>query len=256
MPAIKNYSSRAERLATCLDVYNAGRSGLSPVSYPVIFDRLVNSYTPNVAVIAIGSGDRRDMSTGFYTLERDPISREITKLKPKLMGLSAQRLRLDPILSRSALATFLMYRLKALLALDLPRTEKKIVPTSEPTERKRVTELLVHVFRDINKRTPLVVLYLDRIDYGANSKAVIDTSKASFQEFKQIITNAANEVEIPFIATGDYLIKQYAKHGQPGHGFSNKKPRSGHLNDLGHQATAQALVDLLTSQGIQCTASQ
>ena len=108
-----NFTSIAETMEPCLDFYNAGRSGLSPVHYPTVLSRVKKSFTPALTVVVVTAGDMADINTGNFRIVRDD-NKRIIDLQLKEEPLSRLRLALDPLLSRSALATYLVQRFRAI----------------------------------------------------------------------------------------------------------------------------------------------
>lgn len=250
VPRTENFTTLAEVMAPCLDVFNAGRAGLSPLHYPIVLSRVTKSIKPDLNIIVISSGDLSDMKNSNYEIIRDDTNEIIIGLRLKEKPLSKLRVKLDPILSRSALATYLMQRIKALIGSNKAQARNHSVAAFVSNkDEKHIHEILVYLLASMNSKVPTAILYIPKFEYGANRKAFthIDSN-----EFERLLKNAARGVGVPFLTTDTYMISSYSLHGQPGVGFHNKNILGGHLNKLGHQATAQALLDLVTSTGIQC----
>lgn len=251
VPRAENFTSITEVMAPCLDVYNAGRSRLSPIHYPTVLSRVTKHITPKLAVIVVTASDMSDIKKSNYEIIRDEAGKHIIGLSLKEKSLTRLRIKLDPILSRSALATYLMGRAKALLLdknINGMTKAKSEVATSD--DNKLIHEILVYLFNNMNSKTPIAVLYHPNMEYGVNRVASVDKHS---EEFEQIIKDAANIAGVPVSSTKAYMKASYYENGQPGTGFSNKNILFGHLNRLGHHATASALHELVTNFGLQCS---
>lgn len=81
VPAELNFTSELERIVPCLDVYNAGRSGLSPAFYPSLLARLSHGAPPDFTILVIGPGDRGDLLNGKMLIQRGGVNGQIVRLK-------------------------------------------------------------------------------------------------------------------------------------------------------------------------------
>ena len=249
VPRSENFTSVAEVIAPCLDVFNTGRTGLSPVHYPIVLFRITKHFMPALAVVVITSGDMSDMMSGYYAIIRNQTDKRIIGLRVKEKPLSRLRIMLDPVLSRSALATYLVYRLNALRI-----NKHKGDPAMEEADPvgaddEYIHELMVHLFSSMNMKVPVAILYIQRLSYDVGKVAAVDKRSG---EFERLVRDAAHEARVPFLSTESYMKASYRKNGQPGVGFPNKNITGGHLNSLGHKATALALIDLAVDAGLQC----
>ncbi len=251
VPKSENFTSITEVMAPCLDLYNAGRSGLSPVHYPTVFSRVMRPVAPLLTVVVISSEDMFSIRDGNYEIIRDDTNKRIIGLRLNEKPLNKLRVKLDPILSRSALATYLMQRAKALLLNKHIEnsTKDKIEVVTPDADEQRIHEILVYLFRDLNSKNPIAILYIPKMEYGANRVATVGKQSV---EFEQLIKNAAKLAGVTVSSAEAYMKASYREHGQPGVGFANKNILGGHLNRLGHQATALALLELVANVGLQC----
>ena len=251
VPRSENFTSIAEEMQPCLDFYNAGRSGLSPVHYPTVMSRVTRLLAPALTVVVVSAGDLSDIRDGKYEIIRDDSDNRITGLHLHEEPLDKLRVMLDPILGRSALATYLMQRVKALL-INKNRKNKakdKAVTVITDADKQLIKEILVYLLASMNSKTPVAILYLPKMLYGVNRTAVEDQQS---DEFERLLADAASIVGVPLLSTETRMKSSYHEYGQPGVGFPNNNILSGHLNRLGHQAVALALLDLVSEAGVQC----
>lgn len=253
VPRSENFTSDAEAIAPCLDVYNAGRSGLSPVHYPIVLSRIAGHFMPALAVVVITSGDMADMMNGNYEVVRDDTDKHIIDLRIKEKPMSRLRIMLDPLLSKSALATYLVYRLNALRVNG--HNAGPAMEEAKPSglDEEHVHQLLVYLLGSMNMKVPVAILYIQRLEYGTDRVSTADKRSG---QFERLVRDAAHKAGILFVSTESYMKASYRKYGQPGVGFANNNILSGHLNGLGHRATAQALIDLVAQAGLQCPADK
>lgn len=248
VPQAYNFTSLVEKMFPCIDIYNAGRGGMSPVHYPIVLDRLFQFIEPDKVVIVISFGDIQDLNKKNFEIIRNRVNKNIISLKLKEQQLSKLRVMLDPLLSRSALATYLMRRLKAVGSEE----GKKIQVVGKVRNDQDIKEILTYIFTQINSRVPVAILYHPEMKYGVKRTAV---STPRSTQFEGLVQGVAKSIGIPFMSTRFSMKDSYLKYGQPGVGFSNKNILGGHLNMLGHQATAKVLFNLLSEAGLMCSAS-
>jgi hypothetical protein len=252
VPQAENFTSIAEAMAPCLDFYNAGRSGLSPIYYPTVLTRVTKSVTSELVVVVVTASDVSDIKKSNYKIITDKSGKHIIDLYFKAEPMTSLRIKLDPFLRGSALASYLMNRVKALLInnnISGTTTDKGGAEISDADE-KLIHEILIYLFESMNSKTPIAILYIPTMEYGANR--VASATKFS-DEFEHLINDSTRVVGIPFLSTKAYMKASYHENGQPGNGFSNNNILGGHLNKLGHHATALALLELVADAGQQCS---
>ena len=117
------------------------------------------------------------------------------------------------------------------------------------SEIEQIQKILVYLIAKIDAETPTAILYIPNMNFDVNRVA---TETKESDDFKRLLTDATDVAGIPILSTGPHMIASYLKHGQPGAGFPNKNILHGHLNRLGHQATAVAMLELIKQSGLQC----
>ena len=146
----------------------------------------------------------------------------------------------EPITQRSALATLLMRRFGSTLE-DLRKTVAAAAAPA-PLDDAECAEILTFVLREAASRRPVAAVFLPQFDYLAGRMSRI--APASARE-AAVLARAAEQAGVPFLVLQEGLAEQYQAAGQPGHGFSNKRIGTGHLNPAGHRAVAHDVAGFL-----------
>jgi len=255
VPQSKNFTSIVENNAQCIDVFNGGRSGLSPIEYPVIAERLQDRLSPNMIVVVITPGDVSDINKNNAEIIRNPNNGNISNIILKEHKLHWLRKEADVILSKSALATYLKDRLKALNS-NSKKAKKSAVQASSITEQqeiqndKAIRDILTYTFNKINAKVPLYILYIPSLEYKPKGKTA---SKMKLDNFEKIVKEVAEKNQIPFLSARNFMVKSYQYNNRPPVGFPNNNILSGHLNEIGHQCVATALLELINIQCVSGT---
>ncbi len=239
----KNFCSLTEKRLQEVAIVNAARSGLSPVHYPVIANRITKVVRPDMIILVLTTGDSNDIQSGNFVVLRDHED-NVTQIQLREKRLSRARIILEPLLARSAMATHLVSRLRQ-LHFDLPFPLVRsvmAVPSKESNDIPDNTVILKLIFSEIQGIAPLRVIYIPDLEYRANN--IAKQTKAS-KRFYNTINKVTYEAGIPFMSALPMLIETYRANGQPPVGFHNSNITSGHLNERGHEAVATALTKLI-----------
>lgn len=236
-----NFTRRAEKTLIQTDLINAGRSGLSPLYYRTVLDKYDLILSPDSVVMVLTAGDIKDINNGefeiFYNTQEQSISG--IALKPKQQG-EMQRL-IAPLLSKSALFTFIKTRIVEANIGNFFKLKRKIEPTNKINDEK-ILELLTFMMYEIKARRPVSILYIPSLEYKTNRLSIeTDESVNSFSLFS--LAAQANNISI--LSALDEMKEEYLTSGQPPIGFSNKNILHGHLNIRGHEAVTKSLLNLL-----------
>jgi lysophospholipase L1-like esterase len=235
-----NFTSRVEQAVDDVDVVNLGRSDMAPVHYPVLLERYAEGLEPDLLVVVVGPGDvagltRSDVTVAYTEAGAIESLELILSDKDQLKALAG------PLIRTSALATYMMRRVKPLVldALAL-LPEQRAVPTppslDEQQLRVNVIARLEWVLRDMQRAAPVVVVHVPELAYHPGRRAEVSTydDAAWFRA-------AAERAGVDFIDCGPDLVAAYARTGQPSHGFANYRIGVGHLNQQGHRAVARSI---------------
>lgn len=250
VPRASNFTSLAETFSPCLDVLNAGRAGATIVHYPVVLRRLMAESSFDNIVIVLTSGDIDDIRHAGFTVIYDDGDSGIERIVLEEEQMSKLRQLLAPILSHSSLATYLKNRIKQAAAEEPePNKQTDKQDTPDPRPEREIAEagkIFTFVFTQMKNLAPTSVLYIPSFDYLAD-RQTIETATSTY--VSSVIRQAADNADVPFMRV-DGLDDAYRKGGIPPNGFANGDIRRGHLNTIGHDVTARALIELL---GDHCT---
>ena len=241
LPQKINFTSIIESNLPCLDIINAGRSGLSPVQYPVVFERFSEVSLINSVVMVMTGSDAKDILTNNAEISRDKFSGDIIGITLREKKRSQIKDKLLYVVGKSALATYLKDRLK--LALQ----KKKLMPTRieekfNKQEVQKISETLSFVFEKINSKTPLSVVFIPRLKYMYRG---VVKYEANGEQFEMIIKNVLKNKNIPFKSLKKDLTEYYIKNKQPPIGYANYNILQGHINHSGHRIVASGIMDLI-----------
>ena len=233
-----NFTSILESYLQDVDVINLGRSGLSPIHYPIIVKKYYQTINPDEALLVLTSGDLNDILNKKIKILYE--GGEVKSIYIKPQTLNPLRIKLDSVFSHSALTSFLLYRLKQLMSTDDIKVEVKGQKLQMIKDKKtEIVNVLKYLLDEIKSYLPVKVVYIPRLIYLPKKEtAESDISKAT----ANIIDEVTMSMGIPFLHAGKYLRDAYEINGQPAVGFSNKSITSGHLNLEGHKAIANALL--------------
>ena len=241
----KNFTSLIEKNAGCVESFNGGRGGLSPIHYPIIERRLHERFLPDMIVVVVTYSDYSDINSNTQNyIVRDPVDGKIVDIVLKERKLQYLRIKLNFLFSNSSLFTYLKNRLRAIKRDTIPVIAKIDHNDSQQRSQidpKMITEILSYVFLKLNKAEPLYVLYIPNLKYLPDGLAEPEPES---EEFEEIVKIASIDSGVPFLSAYDYMAESYANTGRPPVGFQNSNMLYGHLNETGHQAIASAILEL------------
>jgi hypothetical protein len=239
VPRHENFCSLLMKERPDLQAINGGRSDAGPLEYLEIYRRLKADIQADVVAIVLTDGDLADMKRAKYDLSRNK-DHEIEDVQ--LHASARQRLKnmVQPLISRSALATHLMRRAKPLITqggeIEFKETQ---ITTSQVANGDQITiELLSYIIKTISKDQKTFVIHIPNISYEKNRRASVSPSSL---QATRIFNAAATNSGTNLITLDTPFIESYRQCGQPGHGFMNAVIGAGHINALGHAAVAKHL---------------
>ncbi len=240
LPVAENFTSRLERQLTGWDIVNAGRSAMGPAHYPVVAERL-RDLEPDLLVVVVGQGDLTHLLGPETVAERSPDGR-VLRVRPAVAAKDELKRYFEPLLSRSALASYLMRRLKPVVLdwLDALRggDESEVAQDAGVGQEGEAVARLAAVLVELRTRAPVLLVDVPHIAYEASRRG----RRAAPTETR-VYSEAAALAGVPFLDVGDPLLAAYAATGIPGHGFANNAVGSGHLSPEGHAAVGTALAE-------------
>lgn len=244
VPRQENFCSKLMQERPDLQVINGGRSDAGPLEYLEIYKRIKGDIQADAVVIVLTDGDLADMKRAKYDLSRNK-DREIEDIQLHASGRQRLKNMVQPLISRSALATHLMRRAKPLISRGGEIEFEVDHSKSSEGENDDVIliELLSHIIKNISSDQKTFVIHIPNISYGKNRKATVSTSSS---EATRIFHAAATKSGTNLIVLDTPFIESYRQCGQPGHGFMNEVIGAGHINAIGHAAVAKHLASALS----------
>ncbi len=248
VPASANFTSVLESLETDLDVVNAARSAMGPAHYPILAGRHAPPLAPDVILVAVGAGDVDHVMGPTTAVSRRP-GAAIDAVRPVAEGKDALKASFEPLLARSALATYLMRRYKQAILdwADAARglTGQPAVAASPAQAGAQhdlgdATARIAWVLRDLAAHARVVVVDIPELDYRPR-RAAVPAAPAVTGVYRR----ACEASGARYVDAGAELVAAYERTGHPGHGFHDVQLGFGHLNEAGHRAVARALAPAL-----------
>ena len=254
VPQEFNFTSLLEKAIPGSEFINAGRSDANAGHFIPLLEKFEH-LQPDAIVAVISPSD----ISALFGDDIDILQygEDIVALRVNPPQKDVMKKYLEPLLIRSAFATYMARRTKPLL-LDIaavfnpsPGPMAKAEP-GEPQSKqakKRSYEIaqvkvMTFILRSMAKKGPVTVVFLPEMEFAPNGASTV--AKIS-SRYARVLERACKAAEVQCINPSDYLGKAYLSHGNPPFGFSNTKPGKGHLNKLGHQAIAESLLDLAFS---------
>lgn len=240
-----NFVSQLVRMRPDLEFVNLSQADMGPVEYEVLVQRHAAALAPDWVLFAFSYGDVNDVRRNPPRVERGPDG-AIARLIPAVSGRQIMKVRIEPIVQRSALATLLMRRFRATFT-RLAGGGSPAEPAAPMTEDE-VAEIIAFVLRQEATQRSVAAAFLPQLEYGAGRRSRMDAPSA---RDAAVVARAAERAGVPFHLAEDDLARGYEASGQPGHGFHNLRIGSGHLNPAGHEAVARGLAGFLPRASTQ-----
>jgi len=259
VPREANFVSRVGRLLPALETINAGRDALGPQDWPALVARLEPALKPDLIVLMASRGDAFDLRDAKVTIAHDPAGQP-TGLVRAPSDRDALQERLEPIMRRSALTTFLVRRanseLTALRTGDswtgwMMRGGAATIAArnsgAEKLDRPAIEAQLDEILRLVGRDRRIAIVALPAFRYEAHRK--VDLEPRSQAE-AGLFEAAARHAGVPFVDAGPAMAAAYARTGRPLTGFANSRLGEGHLNAWGHAVVADAIARGFQAQGL------
>lgn len=256
VPQEQNFTSVAERLDARLDVVNGGRDGLFLGDMHKVAARLVPVVQPDLVVYVISErAVDTDITLPGFQVEADAHSGAIIDAEMQVEKQETLKRIFGPVLNASALATRLAAQFKpmvvdAMAQLDLwlgrgqsagrastAQGSSAIQPSNE--------QVLAFVFHRFKAQAPAALLYINGLKYQPHHRAYVAPTSIAAEE---VAIRSARSAGVPLRDTGRFLVAAAEHSRRPPFGFDNALLPGGHLNAVGHEAVARALVDLVHEQ--------
>lgn len=245
----ERFTEVAERLLPGLKILNAAAAGRSAWHHALLAPRVEQAYAPDLLLVQLDDGELTDVE--------DPAARaqalaefDGTASVPKREGSGMLALA-RATLRNSALLSYLRTRVDKLRRQERQRLTNKLTgrrPDTRdlvalpPTPRaEALIDSLVGEVQAVNPR--VVLVYIPNVEYFA------EPPRPSYPLRRAWYHEMARRRGLPLVDPTDEFIAAYRATGEPLHGFSNSRPGEGHANARGHELLAQALVNVLRTQG-------
>jgi len=236
-----DFGSVAEQRMPGLEVVNVGYSGRSPVEYADWLEEYGPRLAPDIVIVELNDSDLGDFFTPAAQARLAAAAAPPAGAPPegRLARLSRRVLR------NSSLVTVAWRRMKLLATDERAQLAKRFhgagasaagAAFAAPAADPRLPVLLDALHRRIAAHSPrLVYLYIPGVDYFGPR---FDYGHPQIAAFYHAFA-ARNRVTL--VDPLDEIRAEFARTGQPLHGFSNSVMGSGHMNAAGHRVVGERL---------------
>ena len=245
VPLEANYTSRTEALVPEVEFVNLARSAMTPAHYPVVLRRWATRLQPDLLVVSLGLGDIAHLMDPNVTVTRDEAGR-IRDIHVPVEAADKLKATFDPLLRHSALATYMMRRLKPVISKWLwpaPAPQAQKDAWEDPRTWRLGGERLAAILTQMKGTAPVVALEVPYIAYGPGREAHFGEPQE-----REAFERAAREAGVPLVDAGPAMIAHYRATGEPSNGFQNHRIGAGHLNETGHRVVAETLAAWLRAE--------
>jgi hypothetical protein len=227
-----NFQSVAERSLPGLEVINVSAGGGSPRQYADWLEEFGPRLAPDIVIVQLNDGDLTDLLTTTDRAGRaaaEPSTGVLARLHSVVRG-------------RSALVAAAMNRLQIFAAewrAHPSRPFRRARPSAahrDPSADPRLPALMDAFHRRIAAQTPHpIYLYIPSVDYFGPR---VDYDEPRVAGFYHAFA-ARNHVTL--VDLFQPLCAEFARTGQPLHGFPNSVMGEGHINAAGHRVAGEQL---------------
>jgi len=227
-----NFQSVAEQSMPGLEVINVSAGGGSPRQYADWLEEFGPRLAPDIVIVQLNDGDLADLLTTTDSAGRaaaEPSTGVLARLHSVVRG-------------RSALVAATMHRVQLLAAewrAHPPRPFRRARAAAarrDPSADPRLPALMDALHRGIAAQTPHpIYLYIPSVNYFG-PRADYDEPRVAAFYHAFAARNRVTLVDVfePFRA-------EFARTGQPLHGFPNSVMGMGHINATGHRVAGEQL---------------
>lgn len=252
VPQEFNFTSLLEKAIPGSEFINAGRSDANAGHFIPLLEKFEH-LQPDAIVAMISSSDIAAIFGGDINILQ--YGEDIVALRVNPPQKDVIKKYFDPLLTRSAFATYMMRRAKPLMT-DLAAAFKSSAAPAAKADTEVARQLrrqkdeaakvkvMTFILQSMAAKKPVTIVFLPQMEFAPNGASTV--AKVSTR-YAGILEKACKAAEVRCINPAAYLRRTYQTYGNPPFGFSNTKPGEGHLNKLGHQAVADSLLDLAFS---------
>lgn len=254
VPQELNFTSLLENAIPDSEFINAGRSDANAAHFIPLMEKFAYLQPDTIVAFVSPSDISALFSDDIRILQ---YGEDIVALRVNPPQKDVMKKYLDPLLTRSAFATYMARRAKPLL-IELAATFKpspdateKAEPDEPQTKQEKQREyemaqvkVMTFILRSMATKKPVTIVFLPDMEFAPNGASSMTRISS---RYARTLEKACKAAKAHCVDPSDHLREAYLKHGNPPFGFSNTKPGKGHLNELGHQAIAESLLDLTFS---------
>ena len=240
-----DFESVAERLVPELEVVNVGCSGRGPAEYADWLEEHGPGLAPDLVIVQLNDWDLGDVIRPASLARQAAAARGVAPPMAVVKHAGPVKRLLKQLQSNSVLVILARVRMQRLYNDARTRLLNRLHGTSaaaatlpSPTyvEDPRLPALMDALHRRIAAQAPRVLyLYVPCVDYFAPHIDHIEPQVAAFYH----AFAARNRVTL--VDPIDEFRAEFARTGQPLHGFQNTVPGIGHLNVAGHRVVGERL---------------
>jgi hypothetical protein len=237
VPRDRNFCSLLMKERPDLELINAGRPGAGPLECLEICNRLEPVVQPDAVLLVLSTSDLEDIRKARCDIVRDDAG-VIERIDLQPAHEDKLRRLLKPVVARSALATYLMRRVKTFMGRKEAADADGRGSGLSEADAAACDEILRYVLTEIAAKHRTFVVFLPGITYRKQREAAVSPNSLASAG---ICRRAVERAGLAMIMVDTPFIEAYRKEGQPGHGFMNAAVGAGHLNERGHAAVAEFL---------------
>ncbi len=248
----QSFGSIAQRLVPGSEVIDAGVSGHNLLDHAEWVAIHADALRPDVIVIELTDGNLEDLLKPANLARFDHPPGPGTEDPPVVEGRLHRLLR--GLMRRSALVTVAWRRLDLLAADQRARLSRRFQEASArpaPVDRARVATdprlpaMLDSLHARIARHAPRVIyVYVPHIEYFAPGCPV------SYPGAAALVRAFAARQRVTLVDATKGFQEEYARTGQPVHGFANTVIGTGHINAAGHRVVGEELARALAEPAI------
>jgi hypothetical protein len=230
-----------------VDLMRLGRDGFTLLHYPVIIDRLMGRFKPEIIVLQLSAFSGDDLYGNDVLSEYNKHGRLLSlQIRPRAEDRTKEYFR--RIINNSALAYYIIRKHKAFFMKLLSRPaamDRVPEQTNLPAKNSQkslvdMTARIGFVLDEVLKYgTTVLVLYLPP------SGSYLKETTQKGQMTRAALGLAVEKRGIHLIDLSQEFVSDFARTGQVLEGFANTRPGEGHLNLHGHAVVGTVLAEQL-----------
>lgn len=242
----QGFAQVAERAVPGLEVINVAQSGRAPAHHARFAPIYVRRLQPDLVIVQLNDADVPELldpkpgdaiEAAMFAGDSGAVERAA-----RMRASPMQRLRRLP--GRSALLRYARVRVLMLQARERERLGRKFGLVAAAAGADTLMDAIPAgadsaadaAFRSLRASCPqLVALYIPAMDYFAHPPRPERPNRGAFWR----AAAARNGIEL--IDPTDAILAEYARTGEPLHGFNNSTMGVGHINALGHRLVGEML---------------